>query len=166
LMNAFVGAQFGPRSRSLTSLLAYSNDVVHQALKSLELVGLADMADRPSASLSLFDKKKLMLATALVAEPTLLLLDEPVGGLNPKEIAEFMQLVREIRSGGVTVIIIEHVMKVLMGLSDKVLFMHYGERFFEGSPEDASRDPQVLKVYLGEQFALQPKTNSVVDQEK
>ena len=157
LMNAFVGAQFGTRGRSLASLLLFKEDIIRQAQQALDFVGLMEKVNEPSSSLSLFDKKRLMLASALAVKPKILMLDEPVGGLNPNEIEEFMKLVREICSDGVTVIIIEHVMKALMGLSGRVLFMHYGEKFFEGPPEEASRDPQVLKVYLGEQFALHPK---------
>jgi branched-chain amino acid transport system ATP-binding protein len=154
LMNAVVGSQFGRRGQSLLGLLRFEEEVIQQASKSLALVGLAESAAASSANLSLFDKKRLMLASALATEPRILLLDEPVGGLNTNEIEEFMGLTRKIRDEGVTIIIIEHVMKALMGLSDRVLIMHYGQKLFEGSPEEASRDPQVLRVYLGEQFAM------------
>jgi branched-chain amino acid transport system ATP-binding protein len=154
LMNAVVGSQFGRRGRALLGLLRFEEEVIQQASKSLALVGLVESAAAPSANLSLFDKKRLMLASALAAGPQILLLDEPVGGLNTKEIEEFMGLTRKIRDEGVTIIIIEHVMKALMGLSDRVLIMHYGQKIFEGSPEEAGCDPQVLRVYLGEQFAM------------
>jgi branched-chain amino acid transport system ATP-binding protein len=154
LMNVVVGSQFGRHGRSLLSLLRFEDEVIQQSLNSLAFVGLAESAGTPSANLSLFDKKRLMLASALAIEPQILLLDEPVGGLNTHEIDEFMTLTRKIRDEGVTVIIIEHVMKALMGLSDRVLIMHHGQKLFEGSPEKASREPQVLRVYLGEQFAM------------
>jgi branched-chain amino acid transport system ATP-binding protein len=159
LMNAFVGAQFGRGLKSLGNLISFPEDITNEALHALEFVGLGEKINQPSSNLSLFDKKLLMLATALANKPTILLLDEPVGGLNTKEILKFMNLVREVSSYGVTIIIIEHVMKVLMELSDKVLFMHYGEKIFEGIPEEASRDTQVLKVYLGEKFVLSKRPN-------
>lgn len=153
LMNVVVGSQFGRHGRSLLSLLRFEDEVIQQALKSLSLVGLTESAEATSANLSLFDKKRLMLASALATKPKLLLLDEPVGGLNTSEIEEFMGLTRKIRDEGVTIIIIEHVMKALMGLSDRVLIMHYGQKLFEGLPEEASHNSEVLRVYLGEQFA-------------
>jgi branched-chain amino acid transport system ATP-binding protein len=153
LMNVVVGSQFGCRGRSLISLLRFDGKVIQKAFETLERVGLAEIANEPSANLSLFDKKRLMLASALVADPQVLLLDEPVGGLNVNEINELMGLIRKIRDEGVTVIIIEHIMRALMGLSDRVLIMHYGQKLFEGLPEEASRDQQVLAIYLGEQFS-------------
>ncbi len=80
----------------------------------------------------------------------MLMLDEPVGGLNLAEIDELMALVRRIRQKGITILIIEHVMRALMGLSDRVMIMHYGRKLFEGLPEEASRHPDVLRVYLGD----------------
>ncbi len=153
LMNVVVGAQFGQRGRSLIGLLNFDTYIIQKAMKILEFVGLAEIAYAPSANLSLFDKKRLMLASALVNDPQLLLLDEPVGGLNINEINELINIVKKIRDNGVTIIIIEHIMKALMGLSDRVLIMHHGQKLFEGLPEDASRDQQVLLVYLGKQFA-------------
>lgn len=154
MMNTVVGAQFGNHGRSILSLIRFQEAILQQARDALGFVGLLDKADAPSGNLALFDKKRLMLASALAATPQILMLDEPVGGLNPTEIEELMRLILKIRDQGVTVIIIEHVMKALMGLSDRVLIMHHGQKLFEGLPEEVSNDPQVLKAYLGEQFAL------------
>jgi ABC-type branched-subunit amino acid transport system ATPase component len=154
LMNAVVGAQFGRRGHSLLSLLRFESEVIQDAQRSLTFVGLAEIAAAPSANLSLFDKKRLMLASALATNPQILMLDEPVGGLNTSEIEAFMGLTRKIRDQGITIIIIEHVMKALMGLSDRVMILHHGQKLFTGPPVEASRDPQVLRVYLGEQFAM------------
>jgi branched-chain amino acid transport system ATP-binding protein len=153
MMNAFVGAQFGKHGRSLLSLLRFETGVLNEAKEVLSFVGLLEKSDSPSGNLSLFDKKRLMLASALATKPAILMLDEPVGGLNQAEIQEFMNLIRKIRDNGITIIIIEHVMKALMGLSDRVLFMHYGKKIYEGLPEEAIKDSQVLNIYLGEQFS-------------
>ena len=149
LINTFVGAQFGNHRRSISSLIGFEKKVMQRARDALAYVGLLDKEDVSSDSISLFDKKRLMLASALAAQPRVLMLDEPVGGLNATEIEEIMELIRKIRKQGITIIIIEHVMKALMGLSDRVLIMHYGQKLFEGIPEEASRNPEVLKVYLG-----------------
>jgi branched-chain amino acid transport system ATP-binding protein len=116
----------------------------------LEFSGLQGKRHAVASSLSVFEKKRLMLAAALATEPRLLLLDEPVGGLNHAETDEFIGLLERVRSTDVTIILIEHVMKVLMALSDRVMIMHHGERLAEGRPEEISRDRQVVEVYLGQ----------------
>jgi len=91
-----------------------------------------------------------MLAGALATRPRLLLLDEPVGGLSPREIDQMMAVVRGIASSGVTIILIEHVMRFLVQLSSRVMIMHHGERIYEGPPDGLTRDRTVVDVYLGE----------------
>jgi branched-chain amino acid transport system ATP-binding protein len=90
-----------------------------------------------------------MLAGALATNPKLLLMDEPVGGLNPQEIDVMMAVVRAIAARGVTIILIEHVMRFLVALSDRVMIMHHGEKIYEGSAEGLVRDKTVVDVYLG-----------------
>jgi branched-chain amino acid transport system ATP-binding protein len=95
-----------------------------------------------------------MLAGAIATNPRLLLMDEPVGGLSPREIDHMMDVVRGVATGGVSIILIEHVMRFLVQLSSRVLIMHHGERIYEGPPEGLARDRTVIDVYLGEGASL------------
>ncbi len=119
------------------------------AERYLEFVGLADRAELEAGPLSLFDKKRLMLATALATNPTVLLLDEPFGGLNPQEIGAVVSLIRKVRDEGLAVVCIEHVMRALTALADRVLVMHHGATLFEGTPQEMLTDKRVIEVYLG-----------------
>ena len=121
-----------------------------QAEEALALVGLSDSANATVKHLPVYHRKLLMLAGALASSPTLVLMDEPVGGLNPHEIDEIVEIVRRIRQSGVTIILIEHVMRFLVTLSDRILIMHHGEKIYEGSAEGLARDKTVVDVYLGE----------------
>ena len=122
---------------------------VEEARRRLEFVGLADRADAEAGPLGVFDKKRLMLGTALASNPTVLLLDEPFGGLNPHEIAQVMRLIREVRDGGLAVVVIEHVMRALTSLADRVLVMHHGAELFVGTPQEMLDNERVIDVYLG-----------------
>lgn len=95
------------------------------------------------------ERKLLMMASAMATKPKLLLMDEPVGGLTAKEIDRVMQAVRTIKQAGVTIILIEHVMRFLVQLSDRVMIMHHGEKLFEGAPGNLVNDRAVVEVYLG-----------------
>jgi branched-chain amino acid transport system ATP-binding protein len=103
-----------------------------------------------AGQLPVLDRKLLMLAGALATRPKLLLMDEPVGGLNPQEIEHMMDSVRRIAASGVTIILIEHVMRFLVQLSDRVMIMHHGEKIYEGPPQGLVQDRTVVDVYLGE----------------
>jgi branched-chain amino acid transport system ATP-binding protein len=96
-----------------------------------------------------YDKKRLMIATALATEPLVLLLDEPFGGLNPREIDDTLGLLRRVRETGVAIVCIEHVMRALVALADRVLVMHHGAELFIGTPGEMMRDQRVIDVYLG-----------------
>lgn len=120
-----------------------------EAERWLRFVGLEDKAGAQAGPLGVFDKKRLMLATALATNPQVLLLDEPFGGLNPHEIDVVMSLIRQVRDEGMAVIVIEHVMRALTSLADRVLVMHHGATFFEGSPQEMLADERVIEVYLG-----------------
>jgi len=116
----------------------------------LGFIGLERVAEEPAEGLGVYDKKRLMLATALAVEPRVLLLDEPFGGLTPEEIDLTLDLVRAIADLGVTIICIEHVMRALTQLAERVLVMHRGKTFFEGTPREMLADREVIEVYLGQ----------------
>jgi branched-chain amino acid transport system ATP-binding protein len=118
-------------------------------MAALELVGLQDRASQVASRLPVYDRKRLMIATALATEPLVLLLDEPFGGLNPTEIDATIALLRRIGETGVAIVCIEHVMRALVALADRVLVMHHGATFFEGTPQEMLADERVIEVYLG-----------------
>jgi branched-chain amino acid transport system ATP-binding protein len=118
-------------------------------MEALHTFGLADRADLPAAALAYGDKKRLDLARAFVSAPRLVLLDEPVAGLNPDETERVGTLIRQIRRTGVALILVEHDMDLVMSVSDRVVVLDGGRRIAEGSPEDVRRNPLVLEAYLG-----------------
>ncbi len=148
LSNALAGAQFGSR-RSWWTGLRLGAPTLQAAMAELEFVGLAEQAGELAGPLPVFDKKRLMIASALATKPTLLFLDEPFGGLNAGEVDSLMELLRAIKDRGITLVLIEHVMRALMSLSDRVLIMNHGRSLFEGSPADVIADEEVVRVYLG-----------------
>ena len=120
----------------------------------LDLTGLTDKASAEAALLGVFDKKRLMLASALATGPRVLLLDEPFGGLNPQEIESTLELIQRIRGLGVAVVCIEHVMRALVRLAGRVVVMHHGTILFEGSPAEMLANEQVIAVYLGQRAGV------------
>ncbi|GAB3119358.1 ABC transporter ATP-binding protein [Glaciibacter psychrotolerans] len=148
LANVVVGAHFGAGNpwwsgfRSDTRTLA-------RAEAELDFVGLSDIAGDEAGPLAVFDKKRLMVASALASAPSMLFLDEPFGGLTPAEVDELVDLLRRVRERGITLVLIEHVMRALMALSDRVLIMNQGKTLFEGLPEEVLSHEEVMRVYLG-----------------
>ena len=120
------------------------------ARRYLEFVGLQDRTEADAGPLGVFDKKRLMLATALATNPKVLLLDEPFSGLNPQEIDRIMTLIRRVRDSGLAVVCIEHVMRALTALADRILVMHHGAELFLGTPAEMLANEQVIEVYLGQ----------------
>jgi branched-chain amino acid transport system ATP-binding protein len=147
--NVRVAAYFGRDNRRYPGVRVGAEAEAHTD-SALATVGLQGKHNVVAGELPVLDRKLLMLAGALATRPKLLLMDEPVGGLNPQEIDQMMESVRKIAAIGVTIILIEHVMRFLVQLSTRVMIMHHGERIYEGSPQGLAKDRTVVDVYLGE----------------
>lgn len=125
-----------------------------RALEILNFVGLETKKDAPAHSLVVAERKRLELARALAIKPELLLLDETFSGLSDTEIQDAIKLIYRIRDDlGITIFLIEHVMKAVMGTCEKIIVMHYGSKLAEGKPEEVSKDPSVIQAYLGKRRA-------------
>jgi branched-chain amino acid transport system ATP-binding protein len=120
------------------------------AVETLQFTGLAADSNMISKGLPLGKRKRLEIARALATQPELLLLDESFAGLNPSELDESIGIIRRIKERGVTIFIIEHHMKVIMSISDRIVVLSYGEKLAEGTPVEIGRNPQVIEAYLGE----------------
>lgn len=153
LANAVVGARFGS-GRSWLTALRKDPETLEIAWRELEFVGLAHQSDVEAGPLPVFDKKRLMIASALATGPAMLFLDEPFGGLTLAEIDELIDLLTRIKDRGVTIVMIEHVMRALMALSDRVLILNQGKVLFEGTPREVVAHDEVVRVYLGESLQL------------
>jgi len=141
--NVTVGACFGHENSNLHNATEIAEQV-------MEFVGLHEKRDQLAGSLNVAQKKRLEMARALAARPKLLLLDEVLAGLNPSEIGGMVDMVLRIREQGITIIMIEHVMKAVMNVSDRIFVLDYGEQIAEGTPDEVVNNEKVIEAYLGD----------------
>ncbi|MBS7626140.1 ABC transporter ATP-binding protein [Candidatus Bathyarchaeota archaeon] len=147
LQNVLVGIYFG-REKNCSRPLDRAKEI-------LEFVGVPPSKfDMKASECNIAELRRIQLAKALATKPKLLLLDELLTGLNPKECEKAIELIRKVRSLGVTILIVEHVMRIIMGLCEKICVLHHGEMIAEGPPEEISDDESVIRIYLGKRYLL------------
>jgi branched-chain amino acid transport system ATP-binding protein len=149
--NVAIGGMFGSQRASS------ARGAIEDADEALERVGLLDRADASPGDLSVADARRLELAKALSMGPRLLLLDEVMAGLRPGEIQPALDLIASLKDEGVTVLVVEHVMKAILAVSDSLLVMHEGSVLAEGDPETVMKDDRVIEAYLGQHYAERAK---------
>jgi len=141
--NVMVGACFGHENQNLANAARIADE-------TLDFVGLAEKAGQLAGTLNIAQKKRLEMARALAAHPILLLLDEVLAGLNSSEVDGMIQTVLNFRAQGITIIMIEHLMKAVMNVSDRIFVLDYGQQIAEGTPSEIANHPKVIEAYLGD----------------
>lgn len=145
LYNVMVASFVRTNSRSVAE---------EKAVKVLESLSFADKKDVLSGNLTIADRKRLEIARALATEPKLLLLDEVMAGLRPAEVDDMVQVLKTIRDQGTTIFVIEHIMRAIMALSDRIVVIQFGKKIAEGTPKEIANNENVIKAYLGEDYAV------------
>ncbi|MCE5193906.1 MAG: ABC transporter ATP-binding protein [Nitrospiraceae bacterium] len=146
LENVMVGAFYGKRGAKT------KNEAREAAEEALEIVTLTKVRNKDPRTLPLAQRKKLEVARALAMNPDLLLLDEVMAGLDNRELEDMMTEILKLKEKGITLIVIEHVMKAIMGISDRIVVLHLGRKIFEGNPQEVVKQPAVIEAYLGSKY--------------
>ncbi len=142
--NILLGAIFGKTEHKNRDAAAQETEEI------LDFMGLSELRDLPAGSLTLVNQKRVEVARALATKPDLLLLDEVMAGLNQTEVTQSMEMVKSIQDRGITIVMIEHVMKAIMNICKRIIVLHHGQKLAEGTPEEISSSEKVIEVYLGE----------------
>jgi branched-chain amino acid transport system ATP-binding protein len=156
--NVMIGLHLRSRQKPIAILLGLPSvareerELRDAARETLQFLGLEARADQQASALPYGELRLLEVAVALAAKPKLLLLDEPVSGMNPSETSSFMKMLARIRGLGITVLLVEHDMKMVMGVSDRVVCLNQGRIIASGAPAEIQRNPEVIKAYLGERY--------------
>ena len=145
LYNVMVGSYVMTEKRSVAE---------SKAIEILKSLSLYDKKDTKAGNLTIADRKRLEIARALATKPKLLLLDEVMAGLRPTEVDEMVKIIRTLRDHGITIFIIEHIMRAIMALSDWIVVIHFGQKISEGTPKEVASDEKVIKAYLGEEYGV------------
>lgn len=149
LENVMVGALFGKHQK------CNLKDAEAKAEEVLKFVGFPmNKADRNIQELNMIETKRVQLARALATDPELLLLDEILTGLNPRESMEAVKLIDRIRAKEITILMVEHIMRIIMSVSDRIVVLNYGEKIAEGKPREVAKDERVIESYLGERYSF------------
>ena len=157
LENVVVGSFFGKKGNYKTK------EARERAYSVLDFIDFpSSKMDVPVSSLNMIDLKRIQLARALATEPQLLLLDEVSTGLNPKESKDAIRLIEKIRENGTTILMVEHIMRIIMGVSDRIVVLNYGEKLAEGTPREVANDPDVIESYLGAKYEFDEKGREVM----
>jgi branched-chain amino acid transport system ATP-binding protein len=157
LENVMIGCHCRTKARVLGAIfrdkrtIKEEKEVIARSFALLEKVGLAELANEFAKNLPYGAQRRLEIARALATDPALLLLDEPAAGMNPQETVELDELITEIRDDGISILLIEHDMKLVMSLSDSIFVMDYGKKIAEGAPDQVRNNPEVIRAYLGEE---------------
>lgn len=145
LYNVMVGSFARTGNRSMAE---------QKAVEVLEYLHFTKLKDTRAGNLTIADRKRLEIARALATEPKLLLLDEVMAGLRPSEVDEMVAIIKNLRNRGITIFVIEHIMRAIMALSDHVVVLHFGQKIAEGTPQQVASNEKVIKAYLGDEYVV------------